>query len=118
MSGFTGGRKVLVIPNAEVNPEELDAITQDLQVMSQILNEKFEQPRKIQGVFTDFGDIFGKDSRDTEATYLQGYGVLFLMEVNFTFSPPAPIQKEQTEESEFPNHLSLLSLISTDSTSS
>jgi hypothetical protein len=93
-------RGVLVIPAADIEAEEIAAITEDLQVMSQVLNEKFEQPRKMQGVFTDFGDFFGKDSRDTEATYLQGYGVLFLMEVNFTFSPPAPVQEEQTEEVE------------------
>ncbi|MGD2095816.1 MAG: hypothetical protein PVH77_12485 [Phycisphaerales bacterium] len=100
MLGRGGSRKILVVPNADVNPEELDAITQDLQVMSQILNEKFEQPREMQGVFTDFGDFFGRDSRDAEVTYLQGYGALFLMEVNFTFSPPAPVQEEQTEEVE------------------
>jgi hypothetical protein len=94
------GRKVLVIPAAEVKAEELVAITQDLQVMSHILNGKFEQPRLAKRAFTDFGDFFGRDSRATEAIYLQGYGVLFFKEVNFTFSPPPKTQEKQTRETE------------------
>jgi len=100
MLGRTGGRKVLVIPDSDVKPEELNAITQDLQVMSHIFDEKFREPRTIKGVFTDFGDFFGRDSRATEAIYLQGYGVLFLMEVNFTFSPPPKAQEKESKKTE------------------
>jgi len=96
--GRTGGRKVLVIPDSEVKPEELDAITQDLLVMSHILDERFREPSTIKGMFTDFGDFFGRDSRETEAIYLQGYGALFLMEVNFTFTPPPKSQEQEDEE--------------------
>jgi len=96
--GRTGGRKVLVIPATDVKIEDLDAITQDLQVMSHIFDERFKQPREIKGVFTDFGDFFGRDSRETEAIYIQGYGTLFLMEVNFTFSPPSKSQEQEDEE--------------------
>ena len=98
MLGRTGGRKVLVIPDTEVKPEELDAITQDLLVMSHILDEKFKESRMIKGVFTDFGDFFGRDNRSTEAIYIQGYGALFLMEVNFAFSPPSKSEVQKAEE--------------------
>ncbi len=98
MLGRTGGRKVLVIPDSEVKPEELDAITQDLLVMSHILDEKFKEPRAIKGVFTDFGEFFGRNNRSTEAVYIQGYGVVFLMEVNFAFSPPLKPQVQEEEE--------------------
>jgi hypothetical protein len=98
MLGRTGGRKVLVIPDSEVKPEELDAITQDLLVMSHILDERFREPSTIKGMFTDFGDFFGRDSRKTEAIYIQGYGTLFLMEVNFTFTPPPKSQEQEDEE--------------------
>ena len=91
-SGSRGSRKVLVVPAAEVKPEELAAVVEDMHVMSHILDESFKQTRRIQGIFTDFGDFFGRDSRAAEATYLQGYGVLFLMEVNFAFSPPPKAQ--------------------------
>jgi len=98
MLGRTGGRKVLVIPDSEVKPEDLDAITQDLLVMSHILDERFKEPRMIKGVFTDFGDFFGRDNRSTEAIYMQGYGVVFLMEVNFAFSPPLKPEEQKDEE--------------------
>ena len=101
----SASRKVLVIPTTEVKTEELVAITQDLHVMSHIFDERFKQPRPFRGklfgeVFTDFGDFFGWDSRATEAIYLQGYGALFLMEVNFAFSPPPKEQEKEAKKTE------------------
>ena len=96
--GGISRRKVLVIPDTEVKPEELDALTQDLLVMSYILDERFKESRTIKGVFTDFGDFFGRDNRATEAIYIQGYGALFLMEVNFAFSPPLKPEEQKDEE--------------------
>jgi len=87
-----------VIPDTDVKPEELDAITQDLLVMSHILDERFKESRTIKGVFTDFGDFFGRGNRATEAIYMQGYGALFLMEVNFAFSPRFTSQDQKDEE--------------------
>jgi len=98
MLGRTGGRKVLVIPDSKVEAEDLDAITQDLLVMSHILDERFKGSRTIKGMFTDFGDFFGRDNRSTEAIYMQGYGVVFLMEVNFAFSPPLKPEVQKDEE--------------------
>ncbi len=98
----TAGRKVLVVPAGQVKAEDLAEITEDMQIMSHILDERFKETRRIQGVFTDFGDFFGRDSRTTEATYLQGYGVLFSMEVNFAFSPPPKPQGQQAEQTAEP----------------
>jgi len=94
----TADRKVLVVPASEVKAEDLAEIIEDMQVMSHILDERFKETRRVQGVFTDFGDFFGRDSRTIEATYLQGYGVLFSMEVNFAFSPPLKPQVQVTEQ--------------------
>ena len=96
--GPVGSRKVLVVPAEQVNPKELAEITEDMQVMSYILDERFKETRRIQGVFMDFGDFFGRDNRQTEATYIQGYGVLFAMEVNFSFSVPPKPQAQQAPE--------------------
>ncbi len=95
--GPVGSRKVLVVPAEEIKPEDLAAITEDMQVMSYILDERFRETRRIQGVFTDFGDFFGRDNRATEATWLQGYGVLFSMEVSFAFSPPSKAPAQETK---------------------
>jgi len=66
--------------------------------MSHILDERFKGSRTIKGVFTDFGDFFGRDNRSTEAIYMQGYGVVFLMEVNFAFSSPLKPEEQEDEE--------------------
>jgi hypothetical protein len=94
----SGGRKVLVIPAGEVKAKELAETIEDMYVMSHILDEQFKQKRRVQGLFTDFGAFFGRDSRNTEATYLQGFGVLFLMEVNFAFSTPPKRQAQDPNE--------------------
>jgi hypothetical protein len=95
------GRKALVIPAGQIKAKELAETVEDMRVMSHILDERFKQTRRIQGMFTDFGAFFGQDSRNTEATYLQGFGVLFLMEVNFAFSPPPkPQAKDPSETAE------------------
>ena len=91
-------RKVLVVPAEEIKAEELAEIIEDMQVMSHILDERFKETRRVQGVFTDFGDFFGRDNRQTEATYLQGYGVMFSMEVNFAFTPPPKPQVQVIEQ--------------------
>jgi hypothetical protein len=98
--GLSRNRKVLVIPATNIEAENLVAITEDLQVMSHIFDERFKEPQEIQGVFVDFGDIFGRDRRSTEAIYMQGYGVLFLMEVNFAFSPSPKTKEKQAEKTE------------------
>jgi len=100
--GLSRNRKVLVIPSTDIEAEDLVAITEDLQVMSHIFDERFKEGQEIQGIFVDFGDIFGRNSRSTEAIYIQGYGVLFLMEVNFAFSPePEPQEQEAQETKEY-----------------
>jgi hypothetical protein len=87
-----------VIPAGQIKAKELAETIEDMHVMSHILDERFKETRRIQGMFTDFGAFFGRDSRSSEATYLQGFGVLFLMEVNFTFSPPPKRQPADANE--------------------
>jgi hypothetical protein len=95
-----GSREVLVIPATNIKAENIADITEDLQIMTHIFDERFKQPQEIQGVFIDFGDFFGRDSRQTEAIYIQGYGAIFLMEVNFAFSPSAKTEEKQPEKTE------------------
>ncbi|MHC4655574.1 MAG: hypothetical protein ACYS91_11245 [Planctomycetota bacterium] len=94
----SSSRKVLVIPNAEIKAEDLVVITQDLQVMAHIFHKIFTGPRLIEGIFEDYGDFFGRGSRTTESVYLQGYGVLFLMEVNIPLSSPPKAKETEKDE--------------------
>ncbi|MHC4113305.1 MAG: hypothetical protein ACYSUY_19715 [Planctomycetota bacterium] len=100
-AGSSSSRKVLVIPNAEIKAEDLAVITQDLQVMAHIFHKIFAGPQLVEGIFMNYGDFFGRGSRATEAVYLQGYGALFLMEVNIPLSsPPKAKEQEQDENTE------------------
>ncbi len=97
-----GGGAVLVIPAAQMKVEDLAAITEDMAVMSRIFDTKLNQAHLTTGRgswFVGLDPFFGRDSRTTEAIYLEGYGALFLMKVNVLLSaPPETQQEKETEE--------------------
>ncbi len=84
-----GAPEILVIPTWEVDLEDFAETREDMQVMLHILREKLSEPRMILGVLNDYGDFFSGGGRDIQATYLQGYAALFVMEVDFPFSFPS-----------------------------
>jgi hypothetical protein len=101
---YDGGR-VLVIPTAEIQPQDLVTMMEDMTVMCRIFDKRLEQSNLVSGRFTTGSRIilpmpFSWDSRSTGAMYIQGYGALFLTKVDFLLSPPpeAPEQKETEEE--------------------
>jgi len=101
-TGRTDRGKVLVIPAAEVKPEEFEATGADMQVMLYILEKEIQKPRMIQGVFLDYGSFFDRDGRTFQGIYVQDYGVFFFTEVDFPLvfpaeaqEPPGKISKEQ-----------------------
>lgn len=89
------GRKVFVIPATEIKTEDYLAIERDMHVMSLIFDRALRKPQMIGGVFTVMEDFFDRDSHLTEAIYLDGYGALFFMEVNFALLGPTESQKEK-----------------------
>ncbi len=108
--GHGVGGAVLVIPAAEMKIEYLAVITEDMSVMSRIFDKKLEQTHLVPvrggffGYLSGGGDVFSqfpaRDSRATEAIYLEGYGALFLMKVNVLLSPPPETQQEKETEEE------------------
>jgi hypothetical protein len=100
------GGGVLVIPSAEMKVENLAAITEDMSVMSRIFDKQLNQSnvQTTRGRFYgDFNPFFGRDNRSTEAIYLEGYGALFLMNINMLLSaPPEATQEEKAEENTDP----------------
>ncbi len=82
--GSTGTRKVVIIPATQTQAGVFDATIEDMSVMLHILDQKLiNEPSTIRGVLTDYGEIFGRENLTSKAVYIQEYGVLFLMEVNF-----------------------------------
>ena len=74
----TGTGRMLIVPAEDIESQEVTATREDMQVMAEILDERFREPRMIEGIFRDFGDFFGRDNHKTEAVYIQGYGVIFM----------------------------------------
>ena len=89
------GGEILVIPTTAVASEQFAQTAEDMRVMLNILREKLSEPRMIMGTLVDYGDFFS-GGRGTEALYLQGYGAIFVMRVDFPFSPAAG-PKDQNE---------------------
>lgn len=106
----SGGGKVLVIPTAEaLKTQDLVTIIEDTTVMCHILDKKLGQydltPRN--SLFsgggsrsrTSWSNPFSRDGRSTRATYVQGYGILFLAKVDIPLSPPpSTAQQEKLAE--------------------
>jgi hypothetical protein len=101
-----GDGAVLVIPSAEIEAEDVAAITEDMNVMSRILEKNLEQAR----IATARGGFFAlnRDPLVTllggagtiEGMYLQGYGALFLMRMDFPLSAPPQVEEEKPAEKE------------------
>jgi len=93
----------LVIPTAEeIKPEDLIAVMEDLNVMARIFDKKLAQLQPLRARFrSGLGWTFSsRDSCSTGAMYIQGYGALFLTNVDFPLSPPPKAEevKETKEE--------------------
>ena len=109
--GGTGtGTTVLVIPSQEIKAEEILKINEDMNVMSRIFDGKLNQERLAATNATwslsggrwssdPYARYLGRDD-NIESMYLQGYGALFLMNVDFPLSAPPNIEKKEEEKTE------------------
>ncbi len=105
-----GSDNVLVIPTGEIEVEELLTINEDMNVMSRIFANGLGRQRttsNLEWSFTDsrwvpyYGSILGRGTDNTiSSMYLQGYGALFLMKVDFPLSAPPETQEQQEETAE------------------
>jgi hypothetical protein len=112
--GTGTGSTVLVIPSQEIKTEELLTINEDMNVMSRIFNDKLSQERlagaNIYGSFTGgrwasidpFAMYMGRFG-GTQSMYLQGYGALFLMSVDFPLAAGPETQEQEEEKTEKEN---------------
>lgn len=94
---------VLVIPSAQMKAEDLIEIMEDLNVMSRIFDKKLGRISDSQYSIYSRGNIvrlFSGDGDQTEAIYLEGFGAMFLVKVDFLLSPLPEVQEEQVEDEE------------------
>lgn len=106
MMQFGSSGSILVIPSAQMSTEDILAMNEDMTVMSRILRQQLDQETKSSfglgygsrgGMYFNF-DPFASHRRGTaEAMYLEGYGALFLIKVDFLLSPPTEEAEEEKE---------------------
>jgi len=103
---------VLVIPAAEMKPEDLLTIMEDMNVMSRIFDKQLAKANLIKS--PDYSWIYSRrstgsagqwwplisrqDGRATETIYLEGFGAIFLMGVDFPLVPPPEVVEEKKTE--------------------
>ena len=103
---FDGSIPVLVIPSAEITTEEIATISEDMNIMSRILERNLDQVHiDVGSMFIPSSDpfniVFKRNKQSSQGMYLQGYGAIFLMKVDFPLSPPPQVEeKKETEKKE------------------
>jgi hypothetical protein len=99
---FGSGSSILVIPSAKMSTDDIIAMNEDMTVMSRILREQLDQEAQGNWYGRRFDPFWRQNRGMAEAMYLDGYGALFLIKVDFPLSPPAQEaeEKEETEQEE------------------
>ncbi len=101
-SGSTG--TVLVIPSEQTSTEDLLTINEDMSVMSRIFEKNLGYapfPSGRPGFFGPRHDslsmLLGGSRGGIQSMYLQGFGALFMMKVDFPLTPPPDMQDDEKE---------------------
>ena len=100
-----GSGSVLVIPSEQTTTEDLLTINEDMNVMSRIFEKNLEQERVttltnnifLPGRRNAYGMLLGSSRGQIQSMYLQGFGALFLLKVDFPLSPPPDLQEQEQE---------------------
>jgi hypothetical protein len=97
---------VFVVPAEAITVEDLAGINEDINVMTRIFEKKLRQANLLPQTspYPLLGSIgyraWGERGGSTRSMYLQGYGILFMMEVDFPLAPGSETQ--DTEQSAKP----------------
>ncbi len=91
---YAPSQDLLVIPGDPANPEQISTILEDMRIMSRILEKGLRKldPPKWQGFFSR-----GSGSHNIKGLYLDGYGLVFKLQVGF---PLISQGQEETPEAE------------------
>lgn len=96
---------VFIVPAQPMTTEELTSITEDVNVMRRIFENKLRQAHLLPpgGPLSIFGgdvySYFGRGDGDAGRTmYLQGYGLLFIMDVDYPLAPGPPTEPNETPQ--------------------
>jgi hypothetical protein len=100
-----GSNMILVIPSEQTKTEDLIAINEDMNIMSRIFEKNLEQKRIttvnsnifLPGRHNAYGMLLGSSRGQIQSMYLQGYGALFMLKVDFPLSASSEAQQQQQD---------------------
>jgi hypothetical protein len=98
--GFNGANttRTLVLPAVDASAEQLGQIREELAIMSRLLAKATDPESAKRGGFRiNLGDIDFGQTTDLDALYLDGYGAVFLLEVDYPLVEPAKVAEKKTE---------------------
>jgi hypothetical protein len=98
LGGDVHASRALVIPAEQIKTRRLVTIMEDLSVMSRILEKKLGHSQH----YSVFGNlpVFSDAKHGPQCIYLDGYGALFVVKVDFPLVPS--VQRQEEEETEEP----------------
>ncbi|MHC5059843.1 MAG: hypothetical protein ACYTFK_01995 [Planctomycetota bacterium] len=91
-------QSVLVVPAGDMDPQRLAQTTEDMNIMSRIFENDLAEADMLKGRRTWFGIL--QTQGPPQNIYLEGYGALFLMEVDFPLLPLPQADEKETEDKE------------------
>jgi hypothetical protein len=96
----TAGQQPLIVRTGEVNSESAAKLREDLPVMNRILTKTVERETGHGGSEHAMGIVLSTlpGGRRPSSFYLEGYGALFLLNVDFPLVAPAVEEKEAQEK--------------------
>jgi hypothetical protein len=95
---------VLVIPSPDLPADRLEELTADLVVMSRIFDKSLLPARVSLSRNADTGQIFsyvmGRQTSAAQGLYVDGYGVLFFLQIDYPLVPTQEPEEEQSPPQE------------------
>ncbi len=97
-AGGPNASRLLIIPAADASGESVAQIREDLTIMSRLLQKTtFPDGQNRNGFRFDFGDLRFGGRTELDALYLDGYGAVFLLNVDYPLSSPAKEDSKKVE---------------------
>ncbi|HTH50255.1 MAG TPA: hypothetical protein VMB21_22270 [Candidatus Limnocylindria bacterium] len=90
--------RTLVIPAADVSGKQLGQVREELAIMSRLLNKAADPEGGARAGFRfNLGDLGFGQSTDLDALYLDGYGAVFLIDVDYPLVEPAKVTEAKPD---------------------
>ena len=90
--------RTLVVPVADISAERLGQVREELAIMSRLLNQAADPEGGARAGFRfNLGDLGFGQTTDLDAMYLEGYGAVFLVDVDFPLMEPAKVTEKKAE---------------------